>query len=503
MKIAIDINELTRQGTTGVQVYTREIVQALIQIDRDNDYILYANCRDADLSRLLYTNRKDGDLSRLSPFPFWTYTKFPQEIAKDKPDILFMPIQAVPFLKKPKNIKLVVTVHDFAFLFFAEYFTTKDRVLLKFHTKRAVQMADQIIVPSMATKNDIIKFYQIDESKITVIHHGIKEYCHPEARRIPQTYTQNDKLHYSEETTIVPPDKGGWGVRNFDDGSIVLKGCGTSNADSVGSSLPTPVGSSLPTGAPCDFTKNHNSKTNPPYLLFVGVIQPRKNIIRLIEAFEIVKSKSIPSLSKEGLGVVENKKLPLSSLCKEGIGVVLNHSSNPILKQGGVGVVLNHSSNPILKQGGVGVVEKTNLKLFIVGKKGWQADQTYKRAKESPFSQDIVFLGGVSDEELHNLYQNAHIFILPSLYEGFGLPVLEAMSHGIPSIVSNNSSLAEITGESALLVNPSDANDIEEKISLFLNSKNLRQQYSEKGTKQAQNFTWQKSAQQTLEVFGA
>ena len=118
-----------------------------------------------------------------------------------------MPIQAVPFFKKPKNLKIVVTVHDLAFLLFPDHFTAKDKFLLYFHTKRAVAMADAIITPSEATKKDIIKFYKTDENKIKVIYHGITN-------------------HESRIT-------------------------------------------------------NHEFKANNPYILFVGQIQPRKNLIRL------------------------------------------------------------------------------------------------------------------------------------------------------------------------------------------------------------------------------
>ncbi|MCK4892088.1 MAG: glycosyltransferase, partial [Candidatus Pacebacteria bacterium] len=158
MKIAIDINELTLKNNTGVKVYTREILNALGRIDKENKYFLYANCKHESMSRFYWINYKNFKFKTIeSSFPFWTYTKFSKEIKKDKPDILFMPIQAVPFFKKPKNIKIVVTVHDLAFLLFPNQFTEKDKLLLTFHTKRAINMADSIIVPSEATKKDIIK----------------------------------------------------------------------------------------------------------------------------------------------------------------------------------------------------------------------------------------------------------------------------------------------------------------------------------------------------------
>ena len=402
MKIAIDINELTLTGTTGVKVYVQEIVYALSKIDIKNQYILYANCRNKAPACSFELENKNFKLKKIKSYlPFWTYTKFPMQLKKEKFDILFMPIQSVPFFKKPKNIKIVVTVHDLAFLLFGEYFTFKDRFFLKLHTKRAITMADKIIVPSEATKNDIIKFYKIDESKITVIYHGI-------------TLFEKHKFRHSREGGNPEFDsKNKFTVNNLNNLSELAE-TNRKNLDNQDKS---------------------SVKNFQPYLLFVGVIQPRKNIIRLIEAFEIVKAENL------------------------------------------------------------------ELKLVIVGKKGWQADAIYKKAKESHFAKDIIFLGGVDDDYLYNLYKNALIFVLPSLYEGFGMPVLEAMNYGVPCIVGNNSSLAEISGDSALLVDSNDSSDIAKKIAMLCNDENLRCEFSRKGTKRLENFNWKKSAEQTLEVF--
>jgi glycosyltransferase involved in cell wall biosynthesis len=93
------------------------------------------------------------------------------------------------------------------------------------------------------------------------------------------------------------------------------------------------------------------------------------------------------------------------------------------------------------------------------------------------------------------------MFVLPSLYEGFGLPVLEAMNYGIPCVVSDNSSLGEIAGGSALLINAYDSNDIAEKISMLLASEELRKDFSRRGIENVKRFNWIESARKTLEVF--
>jgi glycosyltransferase involved in cell wall biosynthesis len=144
---------------------------------------------------------------------------------------------------------------------------------------------------------------------------------------------------------------------------------------------------------------------------------------------------------------------------------------------------------------------KSDLKLVVCGGRGWMANGTYKRAKESKFSKDIIFTGSVSDCELMQLYKNALMFVLLSLYEGFGLPVLEAMNFGIPCVVSDNSSLGEIAGGSALLINAYDSNDIAEKISMLLASEELRKDFSRRGIENVKRFNWIESARKTLEVF--
>ena len=373
MKIAININELTLKQETGVKIYTREIVGALGQIDRENEYILYYNGRDR-FQTCPYGDYDNFKLKAVrSQFPFWTYTKFPKEIKKDKPDILFMPIQTVPFFNKPKNIKIVVTVHDLAYLVFPDHFTNIDKKRLDYHTKRAVNMADEIIVPSEATKKDIIKYYKIEKDKIHCIHHG-----------------------------TVP----------FDDKKLA-------ESSKKG-----------------DFESKINNYK--PFILFVGTIQPRKNIERLIEAFEKVRNR--------------NEKY-------------------------------------------------ADLKLIIAGAKGWMSGSIYNKAKKSKYSSDIIFTGGVKNDQLRELYENALMFVLPSLYEGFGLPVLEAMSFGLPCIVSDNSALSEIVDSHALLVDAYSSDDIAQKINMYLNHENLRKDYGLRSVENASQYKWEYSAKKLIDVF--
>lgn len=168
------------------------------------------------------------------------------------------------------------------------------------------------------------------------------------------------------------------------------------------------------------------------YILFVGTLQPRKNILRLIEAFSEIKDKYV--------------------------------------------------------------------ELLIVGKKGWMYDEILNAPKKYGVEANVRFLENVPDEDLPSLYSKAICFVLPSLYEGFGLPVLEAMQNGCPVITSKISSLPEAGGDAAIYINPLDPLDIAAKIEKVLADKQLREKMIKKGYEQVEKFSWEKSAQETLKV---
>ena len=168
------------------------------------------------------------------------------------------------------------------------------------------------------------------------------------------------------------------------------------------------------------------------YILFVGTLQPRKNIVKLVEAF-----------SK---------------------------------------------------------IERENLMLVIVGKKGWLYEDILLSPRKFGVGERVSFLDFVEDKDLPSLYRNASCFVLPSLYEGFGLPVLEAMKYGCPVLTSNVSSLPEAGGDAAIYFDPQDADDIKEKIEKVISNPKLRSEMIEKGKQQIKKFSWEKTARETLKV---
>lgn len=177
-------------------------------------------------------------------------------------------------------------------------------------------------------------------------------------------------------------------------------------------------------------------KISSNYILFVGTLQPRKNITRLIEAFSKVKA----------------------------------------------------------------LASQKDLQLAVVGKKGWLYAEILAAPKKYGVADSVKFLDFVSTEDLPALYENALCYVLPSLYEGFGLPVLEAMKYGCPVITSNVSSLPEAGGDAALYVNPESVDDIAQKIQQVISDEKLRSDMKAKGLMHIKQFSWEKTAKETLDV---
>lgn len=192
--------------------------------------------------------------------------------------------------------------------------------------------------------------------------------------------------------------------------------------------------SSLPTAA--DFsTTAVKYGLKRPYILYVGTIEPRKNLIRLVQAFDRLKRE-----------------------------------------------------------------EKIPHQLILAGGNGWNNEDIYSAARMSVYSAEIIFTGYISSEEKTALYQNADVFVFPSLYEGFGIPPLEAMSQGCPVVCANTASLPEVVGDAAILVNPLDDKSISDGIFRVLADACCRSSLIDKGSQQVKKFTWQNSADRLLSV---
>lgn len=141
------------------------------------------------------------------------------------------------------------------------------------------------------------------------------------------------------------------------------------------------------------------------------------------------------------------------------------------------------------------------IKLVIAGGLGWLYESIFEKTKELHLQAEVCFPGYVADEDLPALYSMADLFVFPSLYEGFGLPPLEAMACGTPVITSNVSSLPEVVGDAAWMVNPLDVEALAAAMQQVLSDTALRQQMIARGLWQARRFTWEQAARQLLNVY--
>jgi glycosyltransferase involved in cell wall biosynthesis len=182
--------------------------------------------------------------------------------------------------------------------------------------------------------------------------------------------------------------------------------------------------------------KHRTATILSPYYLFVGTLEPRKNLERLIDAISILPANV-----------------------------------------------------------------KNLAKLLIVGGKGWGGVNIQEIIKQYGVEDNVVSIGYVDDSTLAELYSNALFLVMPSLYEGFGLPLIEAMAHGVPSLTSNRSSMPEVIGDAGILIDPYDVESISAGLSLLLTDHNLRYCLSDIALRRVTQFDWRLSSKRTLKVF--
>jgi glycosyltransferase involved in cell wall biosynthesis len=148
------------------------------------------------------------------------------------------------------------------------------------------------------------------------------------------------------------------------------------------------------------------------------------------------------------------------------------------------------------------LLKKTSrTKLVIAGGSGWKNSDVYEFIKENNLSESVTFTGYVSRDALVALYNLADVFVFPSKYEGFGLPVLEAMACGCPVICSNTSSLPEVAGDAAIEIDPDNPAIIADAIVKVTMDENVRARFRERSFEQARSFSWISTAEQTLRLF--
>jgi len=415
--IGIDLRCLLTPHRTGIGEYTVELLSAVFALDHHNHYYLFYNSyQDVFLdlpqweqanvhyvgtrwpnklfNTIVATTRRPKldkliiDYSKKNNFQFPTTDARPL-------DYFFSP--HLNFTALSPKTKHILTIHDISFEFFPKFFTPRQRLWHHLVSpKKQCERADIILTPSANTKRDLVDYYKINENKIKVVFPGLS-------------------------STFKSPLEGG-------EGDV---------GQSRTSPKPMRIGSPSSRRESADIRKKYNLPDN--FILFLGTIEPRKNITGLIEAFEIF-----------------NIQYPIS-----------------------------------------------NTSLVIAGAPGWNNKKIYERAAKSKLRDKIKFLGFIKPEEKPALYAAASLFVYPSFYEGFGFPVLEAMASGAPVITSNRASLPEITGSAAYLANPNKPEEIAEGMRSLLNNQSLRSQTIKNSLEQAKQFNWNQTAQTFLNLLSS
>jgi glycosyltransferase involved in cell wall biosynthesis len=383
MKIGIDARSILnpeKGDAIGVGHYTYQLIRHLLQIDKENEYVIFFDfrVREKDVKKFSQDNVK------IKFYPYSDYKKYlpgayseilgTATLQKEKLDVLH---STSAFNRIPMGYsgKMVTTVHDMSMFSIPQYLSAVKRTRNKTVANMMARKTDKIIAVSNSIKDDIQKFLKIGEEKTEVIYSGLDQ-------------------------------------RFFEQSEI--------SATKV-------IGK-------YDITKK--------YILFLGTLEPSKNIARLLEAFAKFKTAQ----KKKNAG-------------------------------------------------------KFEYQLVLAGKRGWLSQEYLQIIRDLSLTKDVVFTGYVIGDELVPLFAGAEFFVMPSLYEGFGMTVLEAFATKTPAILANVASLPEIAGDAALFVNPLDTAELANALEKFATDPTLRASYIEKGLEQARKFDWEKTAKETLEIY--
>lgn len=374
MRLVLELQSCLK-NKSGIGIYTYELAKRLQQYKdiQFNGHIFNFINRN-DISKDL-----DGiDIKKniCSLFPYGVYRRIWHYIPikynwlfRDNADIYhFFNFIVPPRIKG----KVITTVYDMTYKLYPETMDKNNLKRLNNDMQYSVNRADKIITITESSKNDIMKFLNVDSSKIEIVPCGV------DYEKFNKSYTEDIKLRVLNKYNL-PED----------------------------------------------------------YILYMGTLEPRKNIDSIIEAFALLKRQK----------------------------------------------------------------DFDNIKLVIAGKKGWLFESIFDLVNKLNLESEVIFTDYVDELDKPIIYNMAKLFVFPSLYEGFGIPVLEAMASSVPVITSDVSSLPEVVGDAAILVNPKDIECIAKNIIKILSDKDFKNELVRKGHIQAQKFTWEASAEKLYNIY--
>ena len=371
MRIAIDIRRINEFG---VGTYTRNIIRALAQLDRQNKYFLLGPAAKVGEIGKLPENFKSVPLSAGETVRGEMHCSAVHK--RLNCDLLHVP----HLFWFPRRIPCpyVLTAHDLLDHMYRARSGSGIKRFLHFHfTRRVVKRAARIFAVSRFTKSELVKLFGIDPAKIEVVYNAIDQ------RFLSGHATDADRQFLAERYQVTFP-----------------------------------------------------------FVLYAGRISPQKNLVRIIEAFAALKAD-----------LVKQELYP-------------------------------------------------DLKLIIIGDELSKNPDLRRTVVRGGVQNDVRFMGFLPIEVLRIFYDLAKVFVFPSLYEGFGLPPLEAMAHGTPVLTSNTSSIPEVVGHAAVMVNPENVFEIMRALERVLIDQSLRERMRQRGYEQVRKFSWNNSAGAILQAYG-
>jgi glycosyltransferase involved in cell wall biosynthesis len=374
VRVGIDARFITRQPRRGIGNYSLNLVAELVKLKPDAEFFLYISVADAEG---LLPSAANVTVCRLPmpAYPFWEQVALPYAAARDRLDILHCLGNTAPVVM-PGSVHLVLSLMDVMFL------QTGDFVPTPTNQYQALgRIYRRTVAPRCARAADQV---------ITI-----------------SEFSRRDILHF---------------IPGLDPSRVHVTHL---SCDAVfGASPNHPKQDRLP------------DASSPPYIFALGANDPRKNTLRLVNAY---------------LALLRNNRL-------------------------------EHN-------------------LVISGYSGWERSESYQVVKDAGATDRVRFLSYVGIDELAALYRNAAFFVYPSLYEGFGIPLLEAFSSGCPVLASNLTSIPEVGGDAAIYFNPLSEEEISQAMYKLIHDRELGQSLVQRGYARAREFSWTETARQTVSVY--
>ncbi|MBI5284279.1 MAG: glycosyltransferase family 4 protein [Chloroflexi bacterium] len=367
MRIAIDATSMPPQPA-GAGIYAMELVRAMAEHDRRDGYALFVRGDSLDAAldgRRNWRVEHVGASSRPARLA-WEQLQLPRALASLGIDVLHSTHHTLPLAGV--RCGRVVTIHDVTFFRIPERYPAARRLYMQVLTRLSAKVADAIIVPSNAVRDDVVRTLRVPAAKVTTVYEAAGPQFAPVERDVALAVARRHGI-------------------------------------------------------------------DAPYVLSVGSLEPGKNRTRLIRAMR--------RLRDEGL----------------------------------------------------------DYRLVVVGQKAWKYESDLDLVGQLGMSDRVIFPGYVRQDDLPALYGGATAFAFPSLYEGFGLPVIEAMAGGVPVVTSNISATAEVAGDAALLVDPLSVDAIAGGLRHLLTDGELRADFARRGLDRAAEFSWRRAADETHAVY--